>query len=227
MSRRWRRPLAALAILGAAFVVGSSVQQQLGISFSLEHLEEFRLWVQDLGWWGHVVFLLIMIFRLFIGLSSHLVLILGGIVFGVTGGIVWGSLGLVLSALVLYGLATMLGADWVERRFGDRHASVLVRIQRFGVPAIFAVTAHPFGLLTPAHLAAGLVGLDAGPFALSVVLAAPVRAAPYALLGTAILDLTPAQTLAITAALVLVFVLPLLHPAVRAWVRGTPEVDPG
>jgi uncharacterized membrane protein YdjX (TVP38/TMEM64 family) len=220
MSRSWRRRLYVLAFLGVAFLVGSTVQQRLGIEFSLEQLEAFRSWVQDLGWWGPVVFVLLMIFRLFIGLSSHLVLILGGIVFGVAGGIVWGSIGLLLSSLVLYYSAGLLGADWVERRFGSRYAKLLDRIQRVGTLAIFAITAHPFGVLTPAHLAAGLIGLGAGPFALSVALAAPLRAAPYAFLGTAILDLTTRQTLAITAALLLVFVAPLLHPRVREWVRG-------
>ena len=220
ISPRWRRRLYVLLFLTVAFLLGSTAQEQLGISFSLEGLQEFRQWVQDLGWWGPGVFILLVIFRLFIGLSSHLVLILGGLAFGVTGGIVWGCIGLVVSALVLFFLAQQLGADWVQRRFGDQYLSMVERIQRVGAVAIFAITAHPVGLLTPAHLAAGLVGLGAGQFTIAVALAAPIRTAPYVFLGTAVLDLTLAQSLIIAAVMLVLFVLPLLFPKVRGWMWG-------
>ena len=108
MSPRWRRRVFVLLFLAAAFIIGATAQEQLGISFSVEGLEAFRQWVQGLGWWGPAVFILLVIFRLFIGLSSHLILTLGGLAFGVAGGIVWGSIGLLLSSLVLFYLAQML-----------------------------------------------------------------------------------------------------------------------
>ncbi len=221
MSPRWRRRLYVVLFLTVAFLIGSTAQEQLGISFTVEGLEDFRRWVQSLGWWGPAVFIVLVIFRLFIGLSSHLILTLGGLAFGVAGGILWGSLGLLVAALVLFFLARQLGSDWAERRFGDQYTAMLERVQRLGAAAIFAITAHPVGLLTPAHLAAGLVGLKAAPFAIAVTLAAPIRATPYAFLGTAVLDLTLAQSLAIAGILVVVFVLPLSVPKVREWVWGT------
>jgi uncharacterized membrane protein YdjX (TVP38/TMEM64 family) len=220
ISPRWQRRLFILLLLFVAFLLGSTIQQQLGISFTLEGLEDFRRWVESLGWWGPAVFMLLVVCRLFIGLSSHLVLILGGLAFGVTGGILWGCLGLVASALVLFYLARLLGTDWIQRRFGDRYLSMLERVKRLGAIAIFAVTAHPAGLLTPAHLAAGLVDLSVGQFALAVVLAAPIRTAPYVFLGTAILDLTLRQSLMIAGVLLLLFVLPLFVPRVRHWLRS-------
>lgn len=220
ISPRWQRRLYVLLFLAIAFLMGSTAQEQLGISFTIEGLEAFRRWVESLGWWGPAVFILLVIIRLFIGLTSHLILILGGLAFGVTGGILWGSLGLLASAVVLFYLAQSLGVDWVQRRFGDQYTSMLERIQRVGAVAIFAITAHPVGLLTPAHLAAGLVGLNAGQFAVAVALAAPIRTAPYAFLGTAVLDLSAVESLAIAGLLLSVFVLPLLIPKVRGWVWG-------
>ena len=221
MPQHWRRRLYVSGFLVLAFLVGSTAQEQLGISFSVEGLEAFRQWVQSLGWWGPVVFILLVIFRLFIGLSSHVILTLGGLAFGVTGGIVWGSIGIFCSALVLYYLAQQSGSDWVRRRFGNDYQLIIDRIERIGAMAIFAITAHPLGLLSPAHLAAGLAGLSPGGFATAVALSAPLRATPYAVLGTAVLDMTLAQSLWITAALLLVFALPLLIPSVRVWVWTT------
>lgn len=120
----------------------------------------------------------------------------------------------------MYYLARILGPDWVQHRFGEQYAAMTGRIQRVGPVAIFAITAHPVGLLTPAQLAAGLVGVGVTQFTLAVALAAPIRAAPYALLGTAVLDMTRTQSLIITGILIMVFVLPLFIPQVREWVWG-------
>ena len=122
---------------------------------------------------------------------------------------------------MLFYLSQLLGADWVERRFGNQYVSMLERIQRVGPIAIFAITAHPLGPLTPTHLAAGLMGLNVVQFALAVALAAPIRAVPFVFLGTAILDLTLVQSLAIAVAMLIVFALPMLSPKVRGWVWGT------
>ncbi len=220
MSSNWRRRLIILLVLLSAFLLGSAVQEQLGLSFTQEGLEDFRRWVQSLGWWAPAVFVVLVIVRLFIGLSSHLILTLGGLAFGVTGGIIWGSLGLFVSALVLFLAAHLFGADWVQRRFGEQYTLMLERIRTVGAVAVFAITAHPVGLLTPTHLAAGMAGISATRFAVSVALAAPIRAAPYALLGTAVLDLTGTQSMMIGLVLLLVFVLPLLNSRVRGWVLG-------
>lgn len=111
------------------------------------------------------MFVALVVSLLFIGLSSHLILITGGLAFGAVNGIMWGSIGLILSGFVLYLLLHILGIAWVNRRFGAAYQSVLERIQRVGAIAIFAVTAHPTRLLTPAHLAGGLVVISAIYFA--------------------------------------------------------------
>ena len=114
------------------------------------------------------MFVALVVSRLFIGLSSHLILTTGGLAFGAFNGIMWGSIGLILSGFVLYLLSQMLGIAWVNWRFGAAYQSVLERIQRVGAIAIFAVTAHPTRLLTPAHLAGGLVVICAIYFAVAI-----------------------------------------------------------
>jgi uncharacterized membrane protein YdjX (TVP38/TMEM64 family) len=225
MIRKWRRSILIVLAIAVAFALGSRLQDQLGLSFSLEGLVGFQQWVADLGWLGPVAFVTLVIFRLFIGLSSHVVLILGGLAFGALGGTVWGSLGLLLSALLLFFAARLLGDDWVRPRLGDRYAALGARIQRVGAGSIFAITAHPAGPLKPVNLAAGLVRLPVWEFTLAVALAVPIRAAAYSVLGTAILSLSLAESVAIGAGLVGVFVLPLFIPSVRGWVFGVDTLD--
>jgi uncharacterized membrane protein YdjX (TVP38/TMEM64 family) len=223
--KKWQRLLAIVLAIAAAFALGSEVQDQLGFSFSLEGLDSVRQWVADLGWLGPVAFVSLVTFRLFIGLSSHVVLILGGLVFGAVEGTVWGSLGLLISALIVFFSARLLGDDWVRPRLGERYVALVARIQRAGAVPILAITAHPAGPLTPVNLAAGLVGLPVWKFTLAVALGAPIRAAVFSILGTAVLSLSPSQSIAIGVGLVSVFVLPLLIPSVRGWVFGVEEPE--
>ena len=68
-------------------MVGRWTQEQLGIAFNLESLERFRSWVEGLGWLGPLVFVVLVVSRLFIGLSSRLILIVGGLAFGAVNGL--------------------------------------------------------------------------------------------------------------------------------------------
>ena len=136
MSPRWRRRLIIAVILAAVFFVGSSAQEQLGVSFTVEGLEAFRRWVQGLGWWGPAVYIILVIFRLFIGLSSHLVLILGGLAFGAIGGIIWGSIGLVASAIMGFAEA---GISATNMMLGVSGASIVAGV--FGLVMCWRGTA--------------------------------------------------------------------------------------
>ena len=108
---------------------------------------------------------------------------------------------------------------------GAAYQSVLERIQRVGAIAIFALTAHPIGYLTPAYLAGGLVGLSATYFAVAFNLAALLEAAPCAFLGTAALDMSAMQSLTIAMAMISVFLLPLRNPRVRNWIMDPATID--
>ena len=63
-----------LALVGALFLlltVGRLLADYLGIEFSLESVRDFQVWIKSLGWWGPLVYVLLVVVRLFIGLSSH------------------------------------------------------------------------------------------------------------------------------------------------------------
>ena len=219
--RKWALPVILAVLVVAAFAVGSQVREQLGFSFSVEGLTDLRQWVDGLGWRGPAVFVGLVTFRIFLLLSSHLVLVLGGLVFGTLGGTLWGALGLILSALLQFLAARLLGDDWVRPRLGERHAVLEDRIRRRGPAPVWAITAHPAGPQTPVNLAAGLVGLPIRELGLAVLLAAPLRAGAYSQQGTGILSWGLAASLAVGLGLAVLLLVPLLVPTVRSWVLGT------
>jgi uncharacterized membrane protein YdjX (TVP38/TMEM64 family) len=218
---KWALLVVFLLLLAAASALGWEVREQLGFSFSVEGLEEMRSWVRGLGWLGPAVFVALVTFRFFLLVPSHVLLILGGLVFGALGGTFLGALGLIASALLQFIAARLFGADWVRPRLGDGHAVLEDRIRRLGPGPVWAITAHPAGPQTPVNLAAGLVGLPFWEFVLAVVLAAPLRAGAYSVLGIGISSWGLAASLAVGLGLVVLLFVPLLIPTVRSWILGT------
>ena len=83
-------------------------------------------------------------------------------------------------------------------------------------------TAHPFGVLAPFHWGAGLSSIRFAPFALAIVLGAPVRAFAFAALGATIADPTTPEFRTVCLGLVAVVLVPLVIPAVRRRLWGRP-----
>ena len=220
-ARRLAVGAAIVLATGLLFVAGSELRARLGVEFSLEGLERLRAWILGLGWRGPLAFTLLVTFRGFLFIPSHVVLILGGVVYGPLGGTAWGALGLILSALLQFGAARVLGDDWVQPRLGANGRAVEARLRRFGPGAVFLFTAHPLGLQTPVNLGAGLVAMNAWRFALALGLAAPLRAGVYATLGTSVVQWGASTSLGLALAFGVLVLLPLASPAVRRRVLGS------
>jgi uncharacterized membrane protein YdjX (TVP38/TMEM64 family) len=115
----------------------------------------------------------------------------------------------------MFAIARWLGRDWVARHEGGRAQRLEERIHRLGPTVIGISTAHPIGVLTPFHCAAGLSALPVRAFALALVLGSPVRALAYAVFGAALTEPESPAFLATTVGLGAVTFLPLLIPGVR------------
>ena len=219
--------LAAIVLgTGLLFVAGSDLRHRVGVDFSLEGLESLRAWILELGWRGPLAFTLLVTFRGFLLIPSHIPLILGGVVFGALGGTSWGALGLIASALLQFGAARVLGDDWVQPRLGADGRAIEERIRRFGPGPVWLVTAHPLGPQTPVNLCAGLVAMDVWRFALAVALAAPLRAGMYATLGTSAVHWEASTSIGLALAFGVLVLLPLASPSVRRRLVGSRGVVP-
>lgn len=217
-SIRLAMPLFTLATL---IIVGRAAASHYGWEMSSESLDDFQSWISSLGWMGPAAFLLLVISRLFLGLSSHVVLTLGGLAFGVVGGTAWGGLGLTLSGCFHYFLASYVGSDWISEQLGGRREYWERLIDKGGVPALFIINVHPLGPQSLMTLAAGAVRFNFGKFLATMVLGTPIRASLYAVMGGTILILSMGQILLLMVAIILFTVVPLFLPRTRRWLlRG-------
>lgn len=217
-------PLLVLAAIALLFAAGAAARQQIDVELSLDAVAGLREWVLSFGWRAPAVFVGLVTFRTFLFLPSGAVLLLGGLAFGAVPGAGLGALGLVSSAALQFAAARVFGDDWVKPRLGARGRVLEERITRAGAWVVALMTAHPAGAMTPTNLAAGLSSMSAFAFSSAVLLAAPVRAGSYSLLGSSLLDWGPGTSIVVALGLAALALLPLLHPRVRRWVvDGTRE----
>jgi len=212
--RRWAGLAVGALVLGIALYA----RGRIGITWDLDGLRDF---VDGLGAWAPIAFVFVVVFRVALVVPSQLALIAGGICFGTWGGTIYGAIGLLLSALLVFTLTRWLGADAVRTRVPAAAQRALAAAgSRGGAVLVGIGTGYPVGNITGYHAAAALTPMRADVFALAVAFGSVARAWTYAFFGNAILERSTTELLVIgTGVGVAAMVLPLLHPRVRRWAR--------
>ncbi|HEV7735384.1 MAG TPA: VTT domain-containing protein [Candidatus Binatia bacterium] len=207
--------LRQMGIVALAIIAIGTAGHLLRTSLGLSSLADVQGAVDRLGWLGPVVFLGVLIFRQFLAVPAGLILPVGGLCFGAVGGTFLGAIGLIVSGMGKFAVARMVGREYVRAHFGVQLQWFEQRIERLGPLVIGISTAHPFGILSPFHWAAGLTSLSFASFAVALVLGAPVRAFAYAVFGSTLADTGSDSFILASVALAAIILVPLAIPSVR------------
>lgn len=210
-SRRWR----LLGVLILFVVGGGLLRDTLGIEWSTDGI---RTLVADAGIWAPITFVALLVFRILLVIPSVILLPVGGLLFGVVEGSIYGTIGLTLSALLNYGLVQWAGREAFEARISPRFRGVLeIARSRAGGGAVAVISAYPFGPITVTHLGAAIAGMSFVTFLVAVAMGSIIRSATFSLFGASLVesDRLVWATLAMAGALF----IPLLVPRSRAWLR--------
>ena len=214
MSRRGRRRLLFFVVaLGVALIGGFFVRESIRVEWSAESV---RILVEQAGFWGPLIFLVMMTFRFAVLVPSPILLTASGICFGVVAGTIYGGLGLLLSALLKFAVAKLAGRESLIAQLPESASRRLaVANSRLGVGVLGAASSSPVGPAGLVHVGAILSGMRVVPFAIAVGVGSVIRAATFSYFGNA---LTEGDGLAIAAGiLATVAVVPLLVPPWRSW----------
>jgi uncharacterized membrane protein YdjX (TVP38/TMEM64 family) len=112
MKKRWSR-LIALLVLAAALLLGI---KYLGIQ---EGLQRVLQWIQDLGPWAPVAYILFYAISCVIAIPGSVLTLAGGFLFGIAGGTLYVSVGATLGAT----LAFLTGRYLLRRRIVEKIGS--------------------------------------------------------------------------------------------------------
>ncbi|MCZ6463202.1 MAG: VTT domain-containing protein [Proteobacteria bacterium] len=225
-------PLAIIAFVAAAFLLGRLARSELGIEFSADSIRDF---VSGLGWAAPLLFLAVVTFRNFLLLPSMLVLPAGGLAFGAVTGTLLGAGGIAISALMKFALGRGVAREWLHRRWlhsprsrmGAASGTLGQRVEAAGPLLVGLVTANPAGPMSAVHWGAGFSTLAVRPFLVAVVAGGLVRAFVYSFFGSTLLETGTPRFYVSAAVLAVVTLAPLLHPGLRGRILRMARDDVG
>lgn len=211
-----RSRLIGLAV-ATALLVGVCLALRGALGLELDPASLHRA-VERMGVWAPLVYVAVVAFRVPLGLPSQLVLVGGGLVFGTAAGTLYGALGIVLSALVLFLASRWAGRDALEARLPQRLRPIL-EIAASPVGALFMAlgTGYPLGPITMYHLIGGVTRMPLALFALAVTLGGAIRAATFTFFGSSLLAGELDLLLQATGVLISSALVPLAFARPRAW----------
>lgn len=211
-----RAKLIATAVVVLAVLGGVALRAHLGFDLDADRL---RAQVEGLGPLAPVLFVAALSLRFVLFVPSALLLTMGGAIFGVTLGTLYGALGLTLMGLLQFLLVQIAGAEALRARVPERFAGALRAARSWrGAATLAVVSAYPVGPQTPVQLAAALAGMSLVTFLASIGAGAMLRAGLFSWFGSSLLEGERALLVGgLIGALVL---LPFAHPRSRATVLG-------
>ncbi|HKJ24509.1 MAG TPA: VTT domain-containing protein [Myxococcota bacterium] len=216
--QRYTREILLVAVI-VLIALGRVFASRLGIEWNPTSVREL---VAGLGRWGPVLFVGLMTFRQIILVPSQILLVAGGLCFGVGAGTLYGALGLVLSGTMLFLIARYAGKDALLARVPDELKPVIDAAGRRAGPALIALgTGYPVGPLSAYHAGAGVTTISLGSFMAAVALGGLVRGLVYTYFGSALVEGMGGTLLVAGALLTLAALLPLASPRARRWILGT------
>lgn len=215
--QRYPREIALVGLIGL-LALGRVFSTRLGIEWNPTSVREL---VADLGAWGPILFVGLVTFRQIILIPSQILLVAGGLCFGVALGTVYGALGLVLSGTMLFLIARYAGKEAILARIPAELRPVIDAAGRRAGPALIALgTGYPVGPLSAYHAGAGLTTISLGVFMAAVAVGGLVRGLVYTYFGSALVQGMGRTLLVAGVLLLLAALLPLASPRARRWVLG-------
>lgn len=212
-----RQRAVALAVAVTAVAALWWARRSLGLGL---HPDSVRGLIADLGVWAPVTFVALVTFRIPLGLPSPVLLIAGGLCFGVVGGTVFGALGILLSGVGFFVIARRMGRTVIVHRVPPRlRPAMQLASSRLGAAFIAVSTGYPVGPITAFHTMAGVTDMAFRTFCTALAIGALARAATYAFLGSQLLTGQVEHIAQGVALIALVALLPLLFSRPRWWIR--------
>ena len=180
--------LIAIVALPAAIGLAFWVRSQVEFSSDPQAWPQvLRTWIAELGWLAPAGFMMVASLRPFLLMPSWVIMSVGGLLFGVTGGVLIGTVGFTLGAVLMFSLCRALGRDVVARYAGDgRMGRIDAYLTERGPVWMGAWTGLPVTPLTPVHAAAGLSGMPFLGFSVAVAIGFLPRTALYSYFGDSI-----------------------------------------
>ena len=215
MLNRIPKAVKIVLLLAAVVAIASFMRNTLNIELNPAALRDMVL---DIGPAAAVVCILLVMFRLFVGLPSHVALLIPGLCFGATLGTIYATIGLLGSGIMVFLIARYSGRDLIEASTSERYMALMRNMTGVsGAAALTALMAYPLTPLLPTQTVIGMTPMRFTLYLVTIFFAAIIRSACYSYFGDSLVSGAAQPILQATAIMVFVIGVPLLIPRSRAW----------
>ncbi|MBI3891295.1 MAG: VTT domain-containing protein [Candidatus Wallbacteria bacterium] len=203
--------LAALVVVSAVAGMAELSGRRVGDPSAI------RAAVQAYGAWAPAIYVAVLALRPFLFLPSAPLMMAGGLAFGAGLGTLLTTLGLTLAALTTYGLARLMGHEFVRARMGPRLDELAS--SGLGPGAVLVLNMLPVTPLSIPNYGAGLAAMPIGAFLAATAGGLTPRVLAWSTMGSVLVRFDLPLLLASCLLLVALLARPLASPTLRARFR--------
>lgn len=164
---------------------------------------QLQLWLQQMGIWAPVLYILIYSIATICILPSTPLNLTGGAIFGSVWGTVWTSIAAILAAVLAFGFSRTIGRSLVERKLAGKWESIDREMQQGGFFYMFAIRLLPLIPYGIVNFAAGLTSIKFRDYLLGTLLGTVPGILPFVMMGAGLTALKQGDVLPLLVGLAL------------------------
>lgn len=164
---------------------------------------QLQLWLQQMGMWAPVLYILIYSIATICILPSTPLNLTGGAIFGAVWGTVWTSIAAILAAILAFGFSRTIGRKLVERKLAGKWESIDREMQQGGLFYMFAIRLLPLIPYGIVNFAAGLTSIKFRDYFLGTLLGTVPGILPFVMMGAGLTALKQGDVLPMLVGLAL------------------------
>ena len=164
---------------------------------------QLQLWLQQMGMWAPVLYILIYSIATICILPSTPLNLTGGAIFGAVWGTVWTSIAAILAAVLAFGFSRTIGRSLVERKLAGKWESIDREMQQGGFFYMFAIRLLPLIPYGIVNFAAGLTSIKFRDYLLGTLLGTVPGILPFVMMGAGLTALKQGDVLPLLLGLAL------------------------
>ncbi len=169
--------------------------------------KELQLWLQQMGIWAPILYILIYSIATIFILPSTPLNLTGGAIFGAFWGTVWTSIAAIIAAMLSFGFSRTIGRKLVEQKLAGKWQSIDREMHQGGFFYMFAIRLLPlipYGLV---NFAAGLTSIKFRDYFFGTVLGTVPGILPFVMMGAGLTALKQGDVFPLLIALALTGIL--------------------
>lgn len=164
---------------------------------------QLQLWLQQMGIWAPVLYILIYSIATICILPSTPLNLTGGAIFGAVWGTVWTSIAAILAAVLAFGFSRTIGRSLIEKKLAGKWESIDREMQQGGFFYMFAIRLLPLIPYGIVNFAAGLTSIKFRDYFLGTVLGTVPGILPFVMMGAGLTALKQGDVLPMLVGLAL------------------------